>query len=81
MQIYLKNICIFAVTIQSDLHHKYATMSIQEQQELKTRYYGEATRYMDNAKEYLKNAKKDGDIYRDAKYVRTACGTAYRREE
>jgi len=52
-------------------------MSVQEQQELKEKYYGEAMRYMDNAKENLKQAKKDGNIYRDPKYVRTACGTAY----
>ena len=52
-------------------------MSIEEQQEIKEKYYGEAVRYMDNAKEYLKNAKKEGNIYRDPKYVRTACGTAY----
>jgi len=52
-------------------------MSIQEQQELKEKYYSEAMRYMDNAREYLKSAKKEGNIYRDAKYVRTACGTAY----
>ena len=52
-------------------------MSIQEQQEVKEKYYGEAIRYMDNAREYLKNAKKEDKIYRDVKYVRTACGTAY----
>ena len=52
-------------------------MSIQEQQELKEKYYCEAMRYMDNAREYLKNAKKEDNIYRDPKYVRTACGTAY----
>ena len=52
-------------------------MSIQEQQQLKEKYYGEAMRYMENAGEYLKNAKKEGKIYRDPKYVRTACGTAY----
>ena len=52
-------------------------MLIQEQQELKEKYYGEAMRYMDNAKEYLKQAKKEGNVYRDRKYVRTACGTAY----
>ena len=52
-------------------------MSIEEQQELKEKYYTEATRYMDNAKEYLKNAKKEGNVYHDPKYVRTACGTAY----
>jgi len=52
-------------------------VSVQEQQDLKRKYHSEATRYMDNAREYLKQAKKDGDMYRDKKYVRTACGTAY----
>ena len=52
-------------------------MSIAEQQELKEKYYSEATRYLDNAGEYLKSAKKEGNIYHDPKYVRTACGTAY----
>jgi hypothetical protein len=52
-------------------------MSIKEQQEIREKYYSEAIRYMDNAKEYLKNAKKEGPIYHDPKYVRTACGTAY----
>jgi len=52
-------------------------MSIQEQEKTKERYYSEAMRYMDNAKEYLKNAKKEGNYYRDPKYVRTACGAAY----
>ena len=52
-------------------------MSIQEQQKIKEKYYGEAMRYMDNAKEYLKSARKEGKFYNDKKYVRTACGTAY----
>ena len=52
-------------------------MSVLEQQELREKYYGEAIRYMSNAKEYLKSAKKEGSTYRDPKYVRTACGTAY----
>jgi len=52
-------------------------MSIQEQELTKKAYYGEAMRYMDNAKEYLKSARKEGNVYRDRKYVRTACGTAY----
>jgi len=52
-------------------------MSVQEQQETREKYYSEAMRYMDNAKEYLKNAQKEGNYYQDAKYVRTACGTAY----
>lgn len=52
-------------------------MSIQEQQEMKEKYYGEAMRYMENAHEYLKSARKEGKFYQDKKYVRTACGTAY----
>ena len=52
-------------------------MSIQEQKEVKAKYYSEAVRYMDNAREYLKNAQKEGNYYRDIKYVKTACGTAY----
>jgi hypothetical protein len=52
-------------------------MSIQEQEQIKTKYYDEAIRFMDNAKECLKNAKKDGKFYHDTKYVKMACGTAY----
>ncbi|MBP8993955.1 MAG: DUF5618 family protein [Bacteroidales bacterium] len=39
--------------------------------------YLECKRYMDNAKEILQKAKKDNGIYKDIKYVQTACGTAY----
>jgi len=52
-------------------------MSIQEQQELMKKYYGEAIRYMDNAKECLAKAQKKDNNYQDAKYVKMACGTAY----
>ena len=52
-------------------------MTIQEQNELNIRYYSEAMRYLDNANENLKQAQKDGKIYRDTKYVRSACGIAY----
>jgi hypothetical protein len=52
-------------------------MSVQEQQDVREKYYGEAIRYMDNAKECLKNAKKEDDLYQDSKYVKMACGTAY----
>ena len=52
-------------------------MSIQEQQTLREKYYGEAIRYMDNAKDCLKKAKKEDNYYNDAKYVKMACGTAY----
>ena len=48
-------------------------MSIAEQQEVKKQYFNKATRYIDNARENLKNAKKEGNIYRDRKYVRAAC--------
>ena len=50
---------------------------VEEQQRVKEKYYSEAKRYMDNAKECLSKAKKDGDYYRDPKYVKMACGTAY----
>ena len=52
-------------------------MSAHEQQQLKEKYYGEAMRYMDNARECLQKAQKDGKYYRDVKYVKMACGTAY----
>jgi hypothetical protein len=52
-------------------------MSIEEQQALKQKNYREAIRYMDNAKEALQKADKEGKYYREAKYVRMACGTAY----
>lgn len=32
---------------------------------------------MENATETLKKAGKDGKYYKDEKYVKTACGTAY----
>ena len=32
---------------------------------------------MDNAKETLKKAGKKDNFYKDVKYVKTACGTAY----
>jgi hypothetical protein len=52
-------------------------MSHQEEQRIKQRYYTEAMRYMDNAKDTLRKAGKDGKLYQDEKYVKTACGTAY----
>jgi hypothetical protein len=66
------------VHLQYYKHNKIRfIMSVQEQQEVRQKYYSEAVRYMDNAKEYLKNAKKEDYLYRDLKYVRTACATAY----
>lgn len=52
-------------------------MSTQEQQAIKKNYYKEALRYMTNAKDSLKKAGKEGKFYKDEKYVKTACGTAY----
>ncbi|MDR0768760.1 MAG: DUF5618 family protein [Dysgonamonadaceae bacterium] len=52
-------------------------MSIDEQQLIKQQSYSEAMRYMENAKETLKKAGKDDQRYKDRKYVKTACGTAY----
>ena len=52
-------------------------MTIQTQEQAKAACYGEAMRYMDNAKGCLQNAKKEGNYYRDPKYVKMACGTAY----
>jgi hypothetical protein len=52
-------------------------MSIKEQNEIKQKYYTEAIRYMDNALETLKKAGKEDLYYKDEKYVKTACGTAY----
>ena len=52
-------------------------MSIEEQNEVKIKYYNEAIRYMDNANETLKKAGKEDKFYLDKKYVKTACGTAY----
>ena len=52
-------------------------MSIQEQEDTKVRFYGEAMRFMNNAKECLQKAKKEDRFYHDTKYVKMACGTAY----
>jgi uncharacterized protein (UPF0332 family) len=52
-------------------------MSTEEQQLIKQQSYSEAMRYMDNARETLKKAGKDNQRYKDRKYVKTACGTAY----
>jgi uncharacterized protein (UPF0332 family) len=55
-------------------------MTLQDQQHIRQKNYAEAMRYIANAKGYLKNAgkdEKDESHYKDEKYVRTACGTAY----
>ena len=57
---------------------KGAIMPIEEQKLYLTKEYAEAIRYMDNAKKTLKEAQKEDDwYYKDKKYVKTACGTAY----
>jgi hypothetical protein len=53
-------------------------MTPEEQNAYLSAEYAEAMRYMGNAEETLKRAEKQGDgYYKDEKYVRTACGTAY----
>ena len=52
-------------------------MSVEEQQQMKEKYYAEAMRYMENAKETLTKAGKEDGFYKDKKYVKTACGIAY----
>lgn len=52
-------------------------MSINEQKQVKDKYYNEAIRYMNNAQDTLKKAGKDGNYYKDEKYIKTACGIAY----
>jgi len=54
-------------------------MTNEEQNTFLSAQYAESIRYMDNAKETLKRAEKQdgGRYYKDVKYVRTACGTAY----
>ena len=52
-------------------------MTREEQNVFLSKEYAEAIRYMDNAKETLRKAGRDGPLYIDTKYVKTACGTAY----
>ena len=52
-------------------------MSTADQDKIRSEYYVEAIRYMDNAKETLIKAGKEDDLYKDDKYVKTACGIAY----
>jgi hypothetical protein len=53
-------------------------MSKEEKQDIRQSGYTEALRYMDNARKTLEKAGREDDrFYKDPKYVRTACGTAY----
>jgi len=53
-------------------------MTQEEQSAYMSVWFAESMRYMSNAEETLKKAEKQDDgYYRDPKYVRSACGTAY----
>ncbi len=53
-------------------------MTPEERNSYMSKEYDEAVRYMDNAKEDLRKAGKRNDgLYKDDKYVRSACGIAY----
>lgn len=53
-------------------------MNPEKINQLKEKALSEAERYYDNAKTMLsEKANKQGNYYSDAKYVKTACGTAY----
>ena len=52
-------------------------MSTTDQDKIRSEYYVEAIRYMDNARETLIKAGKEDDLYKDDKYVKTACEIAY----
>jgi len=53
-------------------------MMTDEQNRYLSKEYAEAIRYMNNAKETLKRSgKRDDGLYKDEKYVRSACGIAY----
>ena len=52
-------------------------MTLQDQQHIKHKNYAEAMRYIANAKDVLQKAGFENGRYKDSKYVRMACGTAY----
>ena len=52
-------------------------MGTADQDKIRSEYYVEALRFMDNARETLIKAGKEDDLYKDDKYVKTACGIAY----
>ena len=52
-------------------------MRREEQENIRQRDYAEAMRYMANARDTLQLAKLERNRYKDPKYVRAACGTAY----
>jgi hypothetical protein len=52
-------------------------MTLQDQQHIRQKNYAEAMRYIANAKDVLQKAGFENGRYKDSKYVRMACGTAY----
>jgi hypothetical protein len=52
-------------------------MSAADQNAIRIKYYIDAICYMNKAEETLKKADKFDNQYKDAKYVKTACGIAY----
>ena len=55
-----------------------AALTKEDAEHLKMSVLTEAQRYYDNAKNMLsEKGGKNDDYYTDAKYVKTACGTAY----
>jgi hypothetical protein len=52
-------------------------MTVEEQNSFLAKEHAEAIRYMANAEKTLARAGRDGSLYLDQKYIRTACGTAY----
>jgi hypothetical protein len=53
-------------------------MTVKEQENIKQKGYAEAMRYMANAKDALKKAGRDGNYFKDSKYVSSASGIAYK---
>jgi hypothetical protein len=52
-------------------------VSLEEQNQILFDGYTEAMRYMENADKQLVQARREGKYYKDAKYVKGACGIAY----
>jgi hypothetical protein len=53
-------------------------MTILEQEHIRQKEYTLAMRYMANAKDMLKKAGRDGNYFKDSKYVSSASGIAYK---
>jgi len=53
-------------------------MKVEDQEHIKDKQYALAMRYIANAEETLKKAGKEGKHFKDAKYVSSASGIAYK---